>query len=66
MKKCILVINCLLGMVPYPNQDFLEFLEKVISHSKIIEVEVVEGEGMVWVGVVDMPKCVLHNIYTSY
>ena len=53
-------------MAPYPSQSFPEFLEKVVPHSKIVEVEVVEGECMVWIRVVDVPKCILHIIYTSY
>ena len=61
-----LVVNRLLGMAPYPSQNFLEFLEKMIPHSKIVEVEVVKGERMVWIGVVDVPKCILHIAYTSY
>ena len=53
-------------MALYPSQSFLEFLEKVIPHSKIIEVEVVKGKCMVWIGVVDVPKCILYIIHTSF
>ena len=66
MAEYALVVNRLLGMAPYPSQDFLEFLEKVIPHSKIVKVEVVKGKRMVWIGMVDVPKCILHIIYTSY